>query len=212
MNCPKCGREVPEGDSFCANCGTELSPSPPVPPVCPKCGSEVNPDERYCGKCGYNLNRFHRAPFLKEAMVVSVGSILMFVSLGLPWYYSKFRSDGPYGLSELLAADRTGAVWAGWGLPIVLLICVASLLVITVTVSLWKGVPTKKLWTVLGVLAIACVLGNIGAVFTTKYYFYEWSVHTGFILALVGGITVVIGANRLFFNRVARIWQKIWGK
>jgi predicted amidophosphoribosyltransferase len=76
--CPKCKREVPIGQAFCASCGTSLTmtcPScgKPMPlgtkfcPICgkpadakktvpcPKCGADCETDAAFCMKCGAKL-------------------------------------------------------------------------------------------------------------------------------------------------------------
>ncbi len=41
MNCPKCGKEVTDGATFCKYCGFSVSPRKQV---CPKCGKENDED------------------------------------------------------------------------------------------------------------------------------------------------------------------------
>ena len=43
MNCPKCGKEVTDGGTFCKYCGSSISPRKQV---CPKCGKENDEDVR----------------------------------------------------------------------------------------------------------------------------------------------------------------------
>ncbi len=47
--CPRCGREVAEDDSFCPGCGMSLSRGEPS---CPRCGAELRPDSAFCVRCG----------------------------------------------------------------------------------------------------------------------------------------------------------------
>jgi tetratricopeptide (TPR) repeat protein len=44
--CPKCGAEVPEGDSFCGVCGHRLTPA------CSQCGATVKEGNKFCTECG----------------------------------------------------------------------------------------------------------------------------------------------------------------
>lgn len=49
MNCPNCSAIVPEGASFCPQCGA------PQKKTCPSCGAEVTGGGRFCNKCGAKL-------------------------------------------------------------------------------------------------------------------------------------------------------------
>jgi len=46
MFCPRCGANVPNGKSFCGDCGSPLSLT------CKPCGSEIPPGKRFCANCG----------------------------------------------------------------------------------------------------------------------------------------------------------------
>ena len=46
MRCPNCSASVPEGASFCEQCGTRLQG------VCASCGTAFTPGSRYCRSCG----------------------------------------------------------------------------------------------------------------------------------------------------------------
>ena len=49
MNCPSCGTANPEGNKFCAECGTALAQS------CTACGATSPPGTKFCGQCGAPL-------------------------------------------------------------------------------------------------------------------------------------------------------------
>jgi serine/threonine protein kinase len=49
MACNNCGRDSPEGSSFCGNCGSILATK------CDRCGAANRPGQRFCGSCGEPL-------------------------------------------------------------------------------------------------------------------------------------------------------------
>ena len=50
--CPRCGHENPQGNKFCNNCGSLLTPQEIE---CPKCGHKNDPTSKFCGGCGASL-------------------------------------------------------------------------------------------------------------------------------------------------------------
>ena len=44
--CPSCGKPVPEGAKFCANCGAKLTLT------CAECGATLRLDAKFCDNCG----------------------------------------------------------------------------------------------------------------------------------------------------------------
>ena len=57
MGCPACGADNRSEASWCAHCGTRLSPV-----TCPSCGSEVASPARFCDACGEPLAALPAAP------------------------------------------------------------------------------------------------------------------------------------------------------
>jgi len=160
---------------------------------------------KFCAQCGQSLEPSKRtsvaplsllkAPFLKQAFLVTAGAILMFISLGVPWYSWRW---GTISSGDLLS--RSGeideVVWAGWGLPVMLVICIATLVLLSVAVSLWTGTPTRRFWSWMGILAIICVVANasyVGWWTNDNELLSGGLVHAGFVLALSGGVTVLFG-------------------
>jgi membrane protease subunit (stomatin/prohibitin family) len=50
--CPSCGGQNPEGNKFCAQCGSSLQPKGTK---CPSCGAENPPSNKFCGNCGKSM-------------------------------------------------------------------------------------------------------------------------------------------------------------
>ena len=215
MNCSECGQEVSAGDRFCQNCGAEVSAGPAA---CPGCGAEISPDLKFCGQCGQSLIQeksavaapvaavepsagvkasvpFLQLPFLKQTAVVATGAILTLISLGLSWYTTAI---GTIKASELLAPGESASlVWAGWGLPVMLLIIIAALVLMSIAGSLWTRAALKRFWMGMGIFAILCVAGNAGYVgwWTDDMGIFSGGlVHAGFVLAMIGSIAMLVGA------------------
>ncbi len=55
MVCNSCGRENPEGSSFCGNCGAILSVK------CNRCGAASRAGQRFCGSCGESLQEISKS-------------------------------------------------------------------------------------------------------------------------------------------------------
>ena len=99
MNCPKCGKEVKDGATFCKYCG---SPIIPHKQVCPKCGKENDEDALFCEECGTSLVQ-EKAPAKKDtrgtkeklspifSMILSISMIVYFslsiILLGSSYLY-----------------------------------------------------------------------------------------------------------------------------
>lgn len=47
IKCPNCGKDVPEGSKFCAECGTKIEET-----VCKNCGAKLAPNAKFCPECG----------------------------------------------------------------------------------------------------------------------------------------------------------------
>jgi serine/threonine protein kinase len=65
MACNSCGRDSPEGASFCGNCGAVLHAK------CSRCGAANQPGQRFCGSCGESLQGISKsatviAPAIEE--------------------------------------------------------------------------------------------------------------------------------------------------
>jgi membrane protease subunit (stomatin/prohibitin family) len=64
VRCPSCGYQNPSGNSFCGNCGIELTPKKTT--KCPNCGAEVPEGNKFCGNCG--------KPIMNERFCPSCGT------------------------------------------------------------------------------------------------------------------------------------------
>lgn len=143
---------------------------------------------------------FLQLPFIKQAAVVASGAILMLISMGVPWYSTKL---GTLASGDLLSSDKVrnvigeDIIWAGWGLPIMFVIIISSLVLLSVIMSLWTQKAQPAFWYVTGIIAFICVLANAGYVGWWTHdneIFSGGLVHAGFVLALIGSIVLWIGA------------------
>ena len=209
--CPQCGSQLSPGSQFCNNCGARLIV------MCPRCGTDAAGGQRFCNTCGNDLAQgasvrvagaapragprarpsFSLRP---SAVVAGIGAMLMLISLAIPWY--TIRGDYGYSwdvsagdLLDTLSEQGQGEpLWAGMGLPIVLIIIFSSIVLISVIYSVLMKKTTRALWISLGQLAVLCVLGNAGYFL---YWLYDQTdqvyniAAAGSVLALIGALIVV---------------------
>ena len=100
MNCPKCGKEVTDGATFCKYCGSSISPRKQV---CPKCGKENDEDALFCEGCGTSLVQEEKALTKKDSrktkeklshifsMILSI-SMIVYFSLSIMLLGSSYLS------------------------------------------------------------------------------------------------------------------------
>ncbi len=209
--CPQCGSQIGAGSQFCNSCGARLVMT------CPRCGTEAAGGQRFCNTCGNDLSQgaslrvagpapgaSPRAGFRAgigfyvrpSAVVAGIGALLMLISMGVTWYTVRW----PNGLSsDISAGDLLDTLseqgpgeplWAGMGLPIVLIIIASCVVLISVVYSVLANRIIKTLWILLGELAILCVLGNAG-------YFIYWlydNTDEVYNVAAAGSVLALIGA------------------
>jgi hypothetical protein len=90
--------------------------------------------------------------------------------------------------------------WAGWGLPVVLFIVFASIVMLLVLASFVTGKDTSRWWPRLGLLCGLCVLGSAGfALYQIGAEDFGGSLSlniaaAGSIVALIGAFIVYISA------------------
>lgn len=66
MKCPSCGKEIPDGSTFCPQCGNKCADANQI--KCPVCQKVVPPDAPFCPYCGATLLTKHeREKSFKEA-------------------------------------------------------------------------------------------------------------------------------------------------
>lgn len=84
MICPKCGKPLAEGTTFCGSCGTKIEKiqaGMKGTNVCPKCGNRVGENDAFCDECGFLLNasqakgtgKFAALMKNKAALIVGAG-------------------------------------------------------------------------------------------------------------------------------------------
>lgn len=56
-NCPRCGAENNDNNTFCEYCGHKFVVDEKK---CPNCGATINGSSNFCNKCGCDLSQFAR--------------------------------------------------------------------------------------------------------------------------------------------------------
>jgi len=201
MKCRKCKSDNREGVKYCEQCGTELEL------VCPKCGTVLSLDTRFCGQCGekliptQNTTDIASASLLKvppfTQVAVALGSIMILVSLALPWYSGHIADWGVRGLLSIANwADHEDLI--GLVLPVVFVIVFASFNLLGVFWSLLRAPPGAKFWTKAwmstGILTLVCLLLN--SIYASFWFSrpFGYDFESGFVLALLGTIILFVGA------------------
>jgi hypothetical protein len=132
-----------------------------------------------------------------RTIAAGVGALLMLISLALPFYTA--RSGGAsanVSVSDLLKAKTD---WAGTGLPVLLIIIFASILLLSVIIGFLTRRTLKPLWFVLGMLCIFAVIGNASYIVVQMHRTTaEWVniIAPGCVLAFVGAVIVSISGRR----------------
>lgn len=230
MFCIKCGKAVPEGAEFCGSCGASLAAQAETGTkhLCSACGAELLPGSSFCNKCGARIGEQQAKqpvtssasastsgptassvkPVAKESspsvlpavLVAGIGAALMLVSLAFPWYASRVGGlSADIKVSDLLSRDSV-LDWKGSGLPIVVVIAVAGLVILSLLIAVFRNKATKGLWSSLGSLGMIAVLANAGYILWWHYDNtrpHQWIniVNTGSVLAFAGAVIIMIGAG-----------------
>lgn len=69
VKCPSCGAELPDGSSFCEECGADI----PQVKVCPSCGNEVSLTAKFCRFCKFNFTTATPATAAEPVLDAEVG-------------------------------------------------------------------------------------------------------------------------------------------
>ncbi len=204
-SCPQCGAQVRPEARFCDQCGASLTVA------CPQCGADATPGERFCSQCGQDLEQattpaasatpqVERASPLPNVIAAGVGAVMMLVSLAVPWYTIRlWGSSEDWEASFLMdpGCIQECPLWAGFGLPVVLVIIFASLVLISAIYSFAAKAATRALWASLGSLCAFCVAGNALYILWWLHentYPAEWIniVQAGSALAFAGALVVAL--------------------
>ena len=120
--CPKCGKEVPDGATFCGACGAQMSAdgvsSESSASFCPKCGESVPAGAAACPKCGAALNaepekKGFQAPPKKTLMIGGAAVVVVIAAVAAFSMLSGGGSGADYGLylkdDQLVYTTSNGA-------------------------------------------------------------------------------------------------------
>jgi len=210
--CPQCGSVVRPEARFCDRCGQDLSKEVVRPaPAAPQAPSIIVQGPPVTVQVAGAAPAAKEGFPLANTIAAGLGAIMMLVSLAVAWYTP--RAFGMTGedikVNDLLNPQCFGPGcpnWAGLGLPIVLMIVFASLVLISVIYSFARRSATRSVWSSLGPLCALCVVGN--AVYVL-YYWYDLTrffgqfehppepgiwfniVAAGCVMAFVGALVVM---------------------
>ncbi|MFC2017938.1 zinc ribbon domain-containing protein [Chloroflexota bacterium] len=134
-------------------------------------------------------------------LIILTGAAIMLITLALSWY-SIHTHDGNFFLKfDFLNNWRwlghAGYHWSGTTLPLILMIVFASIAILSAVYALATGQRFKKIWLSLSFLCAAVIIANFLYLFLyARHQGYVENVipQIGWILALIGGVAVGIGA------------------
>ena len=115
MFCPKCGKEVKEGDRFCGSCGATIEPikvEKVGKRVCSKCGAELVEGAKFCSSCGARIGEISMekagagarfGSYILDWIIVSVIGFILGALLGFWWTVTfPYEEEALEGIASLL--------------------------------------------------------------------------------------------------------------
>lgn len=197
MKCHKCRHNNAEGVRFCAECGAKLES------FCPKGRAKLPLRVKSYGRCersgvsSRTTGRIGSASSLPlnslKPVAVAIGSIMILISLALPWYSGYYEDFGVGWLLKPLHWMDDEPLF-GLALPVVYVMIFAFLALVSVFWFPLKRNLRASLLIFMSILAIVCLCVN--AVYTSLYLSrsFGYDFESGFILSLVGTIIVLAAA------------------
>ena len=141
----------------------------------------------------------------RNTIAAAAGAIIMLISLAFPWYAIRFQdydNNIAWDMNiSYLITDTTSwwSLWIGAALPAIGIVVVASIAVLSILHSLWKGLEHDYLWGRLGLLAVAFVIVNALYIFIwMRNHFGEWIniVDPGVVIVFVGALILALSQLR----------------
>lgn len=117
MFCPKCGKEVKEGDEFCSSCGAPIEhlKMTEVTEVrkrfCPKCGVELVEGVKFCSSCGTRISEISLekagagarfVSYILDSIILGVIGFILGLVLGAAFWYASYVIEPIVSLLGLL--------------------------------------------------------------------------------------------------------------
>jgi len=194
MYCSNCGSALARGSKFCPNCGQPqgMAPAPVQLATAGTTGPKTSIDFRRLGL---------------GDLISLVATVIVFVSLFLPWYSFSESSTTNISTTEPTSSGQTlytisalGTGAGGWRFLIVVLAIVIILLLLVLTLlpgGLRAPIPYWQLLTVLCsvsfLLVLLAFLVKPGGAETSDGLSYSWSWSYGAFLGLSAGLVAVVG-------------------
>lgn len=184
MFCKNCGKEIGEGSDYCKFCG----------------GRQTQAKESGQQEFKFPISWADS----KGAIIAATGAIFMLISLSLTWY----QVMGSRGYSRGISFDDLSGsgqpmnfVWAGSGLPLILVIVCASFILVSVACALLFNAKVADICRKLAGTSIFFLLVNLAYVLLDikirvhgNYYAVP---HIGWFFALAGAIVVIAGNAKI---------------
>jgi hypothetical protein len=143
--CPQCQSETADDANHCPNCGAALSPAAaaasaaaPAPAgagagapsqAAPAAGMPAQP----AAGSSVPAFRFDLSRLTLADRIAGVATVVLFISLFLPWYTGSYKVDGIGGSSSV------DGLWHGW-MYLSLILCIAIVVYLVVKAA-WDEVP-----------------------------------------------------------------------
>lgn len=203
MNCSQCGNEAPVGANACPNCGASLATAAPpgASAAPPGAGAPMpvgaTPAATGSGLPGFafNLNRLSR-----EERITGIASLILLISLFLPWVTAKESTTVPGAISSYSASADGFSLHGYFWIAFILSLAVIAFLVMKAGfASMPFALPVsddQALLVATGVMFVIILLGFLfkgysGA--SGSGFGYHFSVGWGFgaFLGLVASVVAV---------------------
>jgi hypothetical protein len=151
QTCPQCQSETADGAGYCPSCGTALSPAPTTAQEAPapsNPGASATPPAA-AASSSIPAYKFDAKRWTRADEIAGVATILLFISLFLPWFTISFG----------FASGSVNGLWHGWMyLSLILCIVIVAYLILRAG---WDTLPISQEVPHLTVMMIATIVNLV---------------------------------------------------
>jgi hypothetical protein len=152
QTCPQCQSETAEGAGYCPSCGTALSPAPTTAQEAPATSGPATAaatPPAAAASSSLPAFKFDVKRWTRADEIAGVATILLFISLLLPWYTISFG----------FASGSVNGLWHGWMyLSLILCIVIVAYLVLRAG---WDKLPISQDVPHLTVMMVATIVNLV---------------------------------------------------